>query len=76
MTITFTSTFIYITALNAISLILLVVSLVKLRGTLKFLTLEESGYTLLFGFVGVKTYVYCYILCILLFSVFLWVITA
>ncbi len=76
MTITFTPTFLYISALNAVSLIFLIISLIKLRGVLKFLTLEENNYTLLFGFVGVRMYIYLYVISIVLLSVFLWFITA
>lgn len=76
MTITLTPTFIYISALNAVSIIFLIFSLIKLRGVLKFLTLEENNYTLLFGFIGVRMYIYLYVLSILLLSLFLWIITA
>lgn len=76
MTITFTPTFLYISALNGVSLIFLIISLVKLRGVLKFLTLEENNYTLLFGFVGVRMYIYLYAISIISLSVFLWFITA
>ncbi len=76
MTITFTPTFLYISALNGISLIFLIISLVKLRGVLKFLTLEENNYTLLFGFVGVRMYIYLYAISTVSLSIFLWFITA
>lgn len=76
MNITFTPTFLYISALNAVSIIFLIISLIKLRGVLKFLTLEENNYTLLFGFIGVRMYVYVYILSIIALSLFLWIITA
>ncbi len=76
MNITFTPTFLYISALNAVSFIFLIISLIKLRGVLKFLTLEENNYTLLFGFVGVRMYIYLYVISVVLLSVFLWFITA
>jgi|GEM_PF-2527806 len=76
MTITFTPTFLYVSTLNGISIIFLIISLIKLRGVLKFLTLEENNYTLLFGFVGVRMYIYLYAASIILLSIFLWLITA
>ena len=75
MTITLSPTFLYVTGLNALSIIFFIISLKKLRRVLKFLALEESSYTLLFGYIGVRTYMYMYALSILVFAVLLWLIT-
>lgn len=75
MTITLTPTFLYVTGLNALSIIFFIITVTKLRRLLKFLTLEESSYTLLFGYIGVRTYVYMYAFSILTFAVLLWLIT-
>lgn len=76
MTIPLTTTFIYVTSLNLLSIVFLIVSLRKLRNILRLLTLEESHYTLLFGWIGARTLANFYILTILGLSAFLWFVTA
>lgn len=60
--------------INIISIIFLIISLMRLRIYLRQVTLEESKYTLIFGFIDLKIYIYSYILFTLLYGAFLWII--
>ena len=51
-------------------------NLMRLRTYLLRNSFDESKYTLLFGFVHIKAYIYLYAIFVLIFGTFLWVLLA
>ncbi len=68
--------FIFVIIINAISIIFLLMNLMRLRTYLLRNSFDESKYTLLFGFVHIKAYIYLYAIFVLIFGTFLWVLLA
>lgn len=66
--------FIIVIAVNTLSILFLLISLWRLRTYLRKNSLEESKYTLLFGFIRLEGYVYAYTVCTIAYGAFLWFI--
>lgn len=66
--------YILVITVNIISILFLLVSLKRLRTYMRFISLKESKYTLVFGFVDMKIYVYTYVFFVFLYGTLLWFI--
>lgn len=68
--------FYLVVAVNAVSVLFMILTLSRLRNYVKKNAFEESRYTLLFGFIPLEGYVYAYVISVLAFGMFFWFIAA
>ncbi len=69
-----TTLFYLVVAINAVSILFLLITLSRLRNYVRRNAFEESKYTLLFGFVPLEGYIYAYVISVLAIGMFFWFI--